>query len=72
MAATLERYPYSAIVDRPPLSLPDGARVAVFVVPNVEYMEWLPPTNPQRAPYGGPMPNLAGFQPRDYGNRVAL
>ena len=72
MAATLERYPYSAIVDRPPLSLPDGARVAVFVVPNVEYMEWLPPANPQRAPYGGPMPNLAGFQPRDYGNRVAL
>ena len=49
MAATLERYPYSAIVDRPPLSLPDGARVAVFVVPNVEYMEWLPPANPQAA-----------------------
>lgn len=70
MSATLERYPYSAIIDRPPLTLPGNARVAVMIVPNVEYMEWLPPDNPQRP--RGAVPNLGAFQPRDYGNRVAL
>ena len=31
-----ERVPYSAIVDRPPLKLPDGARMAVWTIVNVE------------------------------------
>ena len=30
-----DRYPYSAIVDRPPLRWPNGARVAVWVIPNI-------------------------------------
>lgn len=68
----LDRYPYSAIIDRPPLTLPGNARIAVFVVPNVEYLEWLPPPNPLRSPYPTPAPNLGAFQARDYGNRVAL
>jgi hypothetical protein len=29
--------PYSAIVDRPPLRLPDNARVALWVIVNVEH-----------------------------------
>ena len=33
-----DRIPYSAIVDRPPLRLPDGARIAVWIIVNVE--EW--------------------------------
>ncbi|MGV8831709.1 MAG: polysaccharide deacetylase family protein [Devosia sp.] len=68
----LDRYPYSAIIDRPPLTLPGNARIAVFIVPNVEYLEWLPPANPLRSPYPGAAPNLPAFQARDYGNRVAL
>ena len=28
-----ERVPYSAIVDRPPLRLPGGARMAVWTIP---------------------------------------
>ena len=32
------RVPYSAIVDRPPLKLPQGARLAVWTIVNVE--EW--------------------------------
>src|SRR4249920_169699 len=31
-----ERVPYSAIVDRPPLKLPDGARMVVWTIVNVE------------------------------------
>ena len=30
-----ERVPYSAIVDRPPLRLPGGARMAVWTIVNV-------------------------------------
>ena len=33
-----DRVPYSAIVDRPPLTLPNGARLAVWTIVNVE--EW--------------------------------
>ena len=33
-----DRIAYSAIVDRPPLKLPDGARIAVWTIVNVE--EW--------------------------------
>ena len=31
------RFDYSAIVDRPPLRWPRGARVAVWVIPNIEH-----------------------------------
>ena len=38
-----DRIPYSAISERPRLALPDGARMAVWVIVNIE--EW----NPQEA-----------------------
>lgn len=34
------RFEYSAIAKRPRLELPNGARVAVWVVPNVEHFHW--------------------------------
>jgi allantoinase len=72
MLSDTTRYAYSAALDRPPLTLPGNARIAVFIVPNVEYLEFLPPPNPFRAPYGKPAPDIQTFQARDYGNRVAL
>jgi allantoinase len=65
-------YAYSPLLDRPKLKLPGDARIAVFVVPNVEYLEFLPPGNPYRTPYGKPTPDIGTYQARDYGNRVAL
>ena len=70
-----ERVPYSAIVDRPPLKLPDGGRIAVWTVVNVE--EWsierpmprtvLPP------PYGQPLlPDLPNWAWHEYGMRVGF
>jgi allantoinase len=70
-----ERLPYSAIVDRPKLKLPDGARVAVWTIVNVE--EWgierpmprtvLPP------PYGQPLlPDLPNWAWHEYGMRVGF
>ena len=38
MARLNDRIRYSAIIDRPPLRLPDNGRVAVWVIVNVE--EW--------------------------------
>ena len=35
-----DRIAYSAITERPPLKLPDGTRMAVWVIVNVE--EWDP------------------------------
>jgi allantoinase len=32
-----DRFAYSAIVDRPRLEWPNGARVAVWVIPNIEH-----------------------------------
>ena len=34
-----ERVPYDAIVDRPPLKLPGGARSAVWLIVNIESWE---------------------------------
>ena len=42
-----ERLDFSAINQRPKLALPDGARLAVWVIVNVE--EW-DPTQPMRVP----------------------
>ena len=70
-----DRVPYSAIVDRPKLALPGGARVAVWTIVNVE--EWsieramprtvLPP------PYGQPLlPDLPNWAWHEYGMRVGF
>ena len=36
------RFAYSPVVERPKLSWPKGARVAVWVCPNIEHYEYLP------------------------------
>jgi peptidoglycan/xylan/chitin deacetylase (PgdA/CDA1 family) len=74
-----DRVPYSAIVDRPPLRLPDDARVAVWTIVNVE--EWsiernmprtvLPP--PQSGNAGQPLlPDLPNWAWHEYGMRVGF
>ena len=70
-----DRVPYSAIVDRPPLSLPNGARLAVWTIVNVE--EWSIERNMPRTvlppPYGQPlMPDLPNWAWHEYGMRVGF
>ena len=70
-----ERLAYSAIADRPPLRLPDGARLAVWVIVNVE--EWdIRQTMPRTVltpPAGGsPMPDIPNWAWHEYGNRVGF
>lgn len=68
-----DRIPYSPITSRPRLAWPDGARIAVMVVPNVEFYDYLPPPSPHRDPWPRvPHPDVLGYGSRDYGNRVGL
>ena len=68
-----ERMPYSALPNRPPLRWPNGARVAVWVVPNVEHYEYLPDPIRSRDPWPRmPHPDILGYGQRDYGNRVGF
>ena len=70
-----DRLSYSAIGERPQLKLPDGARMAVWVIVNVE--EW-DPTRPMprtvlTPPAGGsPMPDVPNWAWHEYGNRVGF
>jgi allantoinase len=70
-----ERLDFSPIDQRPKLALPGGARLAVWVVVNVE--EW-DPTQPMprtvlTPPAGGaPMPDIPNWAWHEYGNRVGF
>src|SRR5436309_5606318 len=70
-----ERIPYSASNDRLPLTLPGGARLAVWVVVNIE--EWNPletmPRTVLTPPAGGsPTPDIPNWAWHEYGNRVGF
>jgi peptidoglycan/xylan/chitin deacetylase (PgdA/CDA1 family) len=70
-----ERIPYSAISKRAPLRLPDGARLVVWVIVNVE--EWNPretlPRTVLTPPAGGsPVPDIPNWAWHEYGNRVGF
>ncbi len=61
-------YPYEAIVDRPPIKFSNGARIAVWIAPNIEHFHLEAPI--PEMPY--PAPDVRNFARRDYGNRVAV
>jgi peptidoglycan/xylan/chitin deacetylase (PgdA/CDA1 family) len=69
------RLDYSPISERAPLKLPDGARMVVWVIVNVE--EW-DPTQPMPRtvlppPAGGsPSPDVPNWAWHEYGNRVGF
>ncbi len=70
-----DRIAYSAITERPQLKLPDGARMAVWVIVNVE--EWDPrevmPRTVLPPPAGAsPMPDIPNWAWHEYGNRVGF
>lgn len=67
------RVPFSAIVGRRPWRLPNDARMAVWIVPNIEHYEFLPAEVRVRDPWPRmPHPDVLGYGGRDYGNRVGL
>ena len=67
------RVRYLPITDRPRIRWPNDARVALWIAPNVEHYEYLPPRDPQRNTWTrSPHPDVQGYGYRDYGNRVGF
>ena len=62
------RFSYSPVVERPKLSWPNGARVAVWVCPNIEHYEYVPTEVRVRNPWPRmPHPDVLG-----YGGAIAV
>lgn len=61
-------YAYEPIIDRAPLVWPGGARLAFWVIPNIEVFAL-----DERMPDGpGLIPDVSAWGRRDYGNRVGV
>src|SRR5262249_61629678 len=70
-----ERTPYSAIVDRPPLKLPGGARVVVWTIVNLEVWDIARAMARQvlPAPTGAVLlPDVPNWSWHEYGMRVGF
>ncbi len=63
-------YDYWPYDNRTKIEWPNGAKMAFWVAPNIEYYELNPPANPYRAAWPQPSPALPGYTIRDFGNRV--
>ena len=63
-------FPYSPIIRRPKLTWPNGARVALWVIPNIEFFS----LEERPAGYGAAarIPDVVMWSDRDYGNRVGV
>ena len=69
-----DRYRWSSYRERPPLMLPGGAKVALWVSVALEFFPLNTPAKPFKAPGGmvTPYPDLRHYTSRDYGNRVGV
>ena len=73
LIAGQDRIAYSALPNRRPLRWPGGARLAVWVAPNIEHYEYRPEQVRVRNPWPRlPHPDILGYGLRDYGNRVGV
>ncbi|WP_413721094.1 polysaccharide deacetylase family protein [Silicimonas sp. MF1-12-2] len=73
--ALSDRIPYQAIVDRPKLTLPDGKRIAVWVILNVEEwrIEGAMPRTVLPPPMGQPLlPDVPNWSWHEYGMRAGF
>ena len=66
------RFPYSAIIDRPPLHWPNGARVAVWLIPNIEHFLFDRPSTRNADGALNLNPDVLNYSWRDYGVRVGI
>lgn len=69
-----DRYLWSMLHQRKPVAWPGGARIALWVVPALEFFPLDQPAKPFKAPGGmvTPYPDLRHYTLRDYGNRVGI
>ena len=70
MIDDLKLFDYWPYHNRPKIKWPNGARIAFWVAPNIEFYELDPPSNPHRKPWPKYNPDVTSYSIRDYGNRV--
>jgi allantoinase len=66
------RYDFDPIIRRKPLRWPNGARVAVWVIPNIEHFHIDRPGTAMRAASTSQVPDVYNVAWRDYGLRVGI
>ncbi len=64
-------FAYSPIIRRPNVRWPNGARVALWIIPNIEFFA-LDEQVPAAAGGGGKVPDIPSWTVRDYGNRIGV
>ncbi len=67
-----DRFDYSPIVDRPKLTWPDGARIAVWLIPNFEHFHFNKPSASLNPGLAALQPDVLNYAWRDYGARVGV
>lgn len=65
-------YPYVPINDRPTLHWPNGARLAVWIIPNIEFFPLTQGIAGSVYNSHAPVPSVRAWAQRDYGNRVGI
>lgn len=63
---------YLPITERPSLALPEGARIAVMICPNVLYYELSPPSDPWINPWARMTPDVMMYGRQEFGARVGF
>jgi allantoinase len=66
------RFAYSPIAKRKPLALPDGARLAVWITPNIEHFHYGKPAISLTPMTMNMKPDVLNYAWRDYGARVGI
>ena len=74
MSAMLDntRYDYSAIIKRKPLRWPNNARIALWVIPNIEHFKIDRPSTSANPAMASFVPDVFNYAWRDYGVRVGI
>ena len=65
-------FPYVPINDRPTLKWPNGARLAVWIIPNIEFFPLTQGIPGSVYSNHAPVPSVRAWAQRDYGNRVGI
>ena len=65
-------FEYTPIIHRPRIVWPNGAQLAVWVVPNIEFFALDEKIPPGSGGSNSPAPDVPSWSARDYGNRVGV
>lgn len=65
-------FPYSPIVRRKRLEWPNGARIALWVIPNIEFFALDERVPVSAGGTGAKLPDVPSWSVRDYGNRIGV